>query len=91
MRGCFLDKDERPEAGLGGSNRCGHAHGQFGDRVQNTPDRLCIRLAPAPYRSGRSQRRPNDRSPEVLFIKKAKIRKLYLFIKKAKITELLSR
>ena len=59
--------------------------------MQNTPDRLCIRLAPAPYRSGRSQRRPNDRSPEVLFIKKAKIKKLYIFIKKAKIREFLSR
>ena len=67
--------NKRPEVGLGGSRRGGHTHGHsetvrkcpclrpcqrpFGDKPRNGSERPCIRLAPAPYRDGPSQKARN--------------------------------
>ena len=79
MWGCFLDKDKRPEAGLGGTNRGGHTHGHSETVRQMGPSTRLRRCTGAAL--------PREGRP---FIKKAKIRKLYVSIKKAKIRELLA-
>ena len=62
----------------------GHAHGHSGTVHKVDPSAHAYGwLRP---RTGVAR----PRKPEVLFIKKAKIRKLYIFIKKAKIREFLA-
>ena len=79
----FLDKDKRPEAGLGGTNRGGHAHGHSETVRQMGPSTHAYGwLRPCTGAALPREGRP--------FIKKAKIRKLYVSIKKAKIRELLA-
>ena len=96
--------NKRPEVGLGGSRRGGHTHGHSETVHKMSPSAHAYGHAnghsgtsrgmdPSAHAYGWLRPRTGTarpRRPEILFIKKAKIRMLYILIKKAKIRELLA-